>query len=77
MPSRRALLAALGTASATAGCLDRVRGTLGDDEQRIRTACDPPAATWSTDGGDSRRTGRTDAAPRWRATHIRTVVAGG
>jgi outer membrane protein assembly factor BamB len=63
MPSRRALLAALGTASATAGCLDRVRGTLGDDEQRIRTACDPPTAAWPTDGGGSRRTGRADAAP--------------
>ena len=42
MPSRRALLAALGTASATAGCLDRVRGTLGDDEQAmLRDALDP------------------------------------
>jgi len=65
MPSRRALLAALGSATAaTAGCIDRVRGTLEDDgDRRIEAACDQPDATWPTDGGDSRRSGRTTLAP--------------
>lgn len=63
MPSRRALLAATGTAAAaTAGCLRRVRGTLDGDDRRV-TACDPPTATWPTAGGDARRTGRTDTDP--------------
>lgn len=65
MPSRRALLAALGSgaAAATAGCIDRVRGTLDDDDRRVESPCDPPTASWPTAGGDSRRSGRTDADP--------------
>ncbi len=64
MPSRRALLAAVGTASAaTAGCLQRVHSTLGGDGRRVETPCDPPSATWPTAGGDARRSGRTTVAP--------------
>lgn len=64
MPSRRALLAALGTVApvGTAGCLGRIRDGFGSDPP-VEGPCDEPAATWPTAGGDPGRTGRTDATP--------------
>lgn len=64
MPSRRALLTALGSgvAAATAGCFGSVRSRLSNDPP-IDGPCAPAPDTWSTAGGDAGRTGRTDTAP--------------
>jgi hypothetical protein len=57
MPSRRTVGPAI---AATAGCLDRVRGSLAaGDDRRLEGGCTQPTATWPTAGGDSRRSGRT------------------
>lgn len=63
MPSRRALLASFGTATAASGgCLNRVRGNL-DGDRRIEDPCGGATNRWPTVGGDAGRTGRTDTAP--------------
>lgn len=64
MPSRRALLAALGSGAtaATAGCLASVRSRFGA-EPPIDGPCASAPDTWSTAGGDAGRTGRTSTAP--------------
>lgn len=63
MPSRRALLATLGSgvATVTAGCLGTVRSQLGA-EPPIDGPCAPAPETWSTAGGDAGRTGQTATA---------------
>lgn len=64
MPSRRALLAALGSGAATAaaGCIGTVRSRLGG-EPPIDGPCAPAPESWSTAGGDAARTARTATAP--------------
>ena len=64
VPSRRALLAALGAASTAgpAGCLGRVRDAL-DSSPSVTGPCVDGVTTWPTAGGDPGRTGRTDTAP--------------
>ncbi|WP_265111883.1 PQQ-like beta-propeller repeat protein [Halosolutus halophilus] len=64
MPSRRALLSAIGTAASvgTAGCVGRIRRELVGYTP-IEDPCDNPTGTWPTAGGDPGRTGRADTAP--------------
>jgi len=64
MPSRRALLASLGSgaAAATTGCIDTVRSRLGS-EPPIDGPCARAPESWSTAGGDAARTARTETAP--------------
>ncbi|AGB17516.1 hypothetical protein Halru_2946 [Halovivax ruber XH-70] len=64
MSSRRALLAATGTAASvgTAGCIGLIRRELAGYTP-IDGPCDEPAGAWPTAGGDPGRTGRTDTAP--------------
>lgn len=64
MPSRRAVLTAVGTAVAvgTAGCIGQISRTLTGGVT-IEAPCDEPTGTWPTAGGDPGRTGRTDTAP--------------
>jgi outer membrane protein assembly factor BamB len=78
MPSRRALLAALGgTTTATAGCIDRLGGPFETEaDRRIAGACDQPTGAWPTAGGDSRRTGRSDTSLPPTETEGRRVSLG-
>lgn len=64
MPSRRQLLAALGTSAiaGAAGCIGRLDDTLGS-EPTLDGPCGTADWTWPTAGGDPGRTGRTDADP--------------
>lgn len=64
MPSRRALLTALGSVAGTttAGCLGSVRSRLSA-EPPIDGPCAPSPDSWSTAGGDAGRTARTETAP--------------
>lgn len=64
MPSRRALLGALGSgaAAATTGCIGTVRSQL-TGEPPIDGPCATPPESWSTAGGDAARTARTETAP--------------
>jgi len=64
MPSRRALLSAIGTAASvgTAGCVSQIRRELAGYTP-IEGPCDDPTGTWPTAGGDPGRTGRTATVP--------------
>lgn len=77
MPSRRALLKTLSTATAVgiAGCGGRVRDAL-DTEPPVTGPCPDPAMTWPTAGGDPGRTGRTDTAPPPPTADIVDLLAG-
>lgn len=77
MPSRRALLAALGSATAAglAGCLGRVRNAL-DGSPPVTGSCDGSAPTWPTAGGDPGRTGRADTEPPDSDADVVDLMAG-
>ncbi|WP_049912017.1 PQQ-binding-like beta-propeller repeat protein [Natrinema limicola] len=64
MPSRRALLSAIGTAVSvgTAGCVGRIRRELAGYTP-IEGPCDDQPGAWPTAGGDPGRTGRTTTVP--------------
>jgi len=64
MPSRRALLSAIGTTASvgTAGCVGRIRRELRGYTP-IEGPCDDPPGAWPTAGGDPGRTGRTTTVP--------------
>ncbi|WP_265111155.1 PQQ-binding-like beta-propeller repeat protein [Halosolutus halophilus] len=77
MPSRRALLTALGTATSAgmAGCVGQVRHALEDDPP-VEGPCDEPAGTWPTAGGNPGRTGRADTAPPAPDADVVDLLAG-
>lgn len=64
MPSRRSLLATVGTATAigTAGCLTQLRN-MNDGSPPVSGPCDNAANPWPTAGGDPGRTGQTHTDP--------------
>lgn len=77
MPSRRALVAALGTTASAglAGCASRLRNSF-TTEPPIEGPCDDPDGTWPTAGGDPGRTGRTDTAPPTPDADVVDLLAG-
>lgn len=80
MPSRRALLTTLCTATTAglAGCGGRIRTALGAAPPEV-TSCDDGDGqdwTWPTAGGDAGRTGRTDTAPPPSDADVVDLLAG-
>lgn len=75
MASRRALLSAVGTATAvgTAGCVGRLRRGLSETSS-IQESCRAATGVWPTAGGDARRSGCTDTVvPRTDAAATQLV----
>lgn len=77
MPSRRRLLATIGTTGLVglAGCLGEFRDAIGS-APTIDGPCGTSEGTWPTAGGDPGRTGRTDTAPPPADADVEDLLAG-
>lgn len=77
MPSRRQLLATIGTTGlvGAAGCLGEFRDAIGS-APTVDGPCPTRDWTWPTAGGDPGRTGRTDTAPPPTDADVENLLAG-